>query len=99
MKDFKEMLIQNAKINSRFIYTSKPSGHELVIQFPDETHHDYSITGENYPNGVSFQTLDDLILELAGYESMLIHIRETEDRQNADDGIFDEHLMVLQGSY
>ena len=30
---------------------------------------------------------------------MLIHIRETEDRRNADDGIFDEHLMIMQGSY
>lgn len=99
MTNFKETLIRKAKTNSKFIYTSKPSGHELVIQFPDKTHGNYSITGENYPNGVSFQTLDELISELAGYESMLIHIRENEDQRNADDGIFDEHLMMMQGSF
>lgn len=97
MTNFKETLIQKAKTNSKFIYTSEPSGHELVIQFPDKTHNDYSITGENYPEGVSFQTLDDLILELAGYETMLIHMREYDDIKHADDGIFDEHLMVMQG--
>lgn len=97
MTDFKETLIQKAKTNPKFIYTSKPSGHELVIQFPDETHHDYSITGENYPEGISFQTLDDLILELAGYESMLLHMKEYDDIKHADDGIFDEHLMVMHG--
>lgn len=97
MTNFKETLIQKAKINPKFIYTSKPSGHKLVVQFPDKTHRGYSITGENYPDGITFQTLDDLILELVGYESMLIHLQEEEDRRNADDGIFDEHLMVMQG--
>lgn len=97
MKDFKETLIQKANINPKFIYTSEPSGHELVIQFPDKTHSGYSITGENYPEGISFQTLDDLILELAGYESMLVHMHEYDDIKHADDGIFDEHLMVMQG--
>lgn len=97
MKDFKETLIQKANINPKFIYTSEPSGHELVIQFPDKTHSCYSITSENYPEGISFQTLDDLILELAGYESMLTHMREYDDIKHADDGIFDEHLMVMQG--
>lgn len=98
MQNFKETLIQKAKTNPKFIYTSKPSGHELVIQFPDKTHHDYSITGENYPEGISFQTLDDLIAEIAEYESMLIHMREYDDIKHANDGIFDEHLMVMQGS-
>lgn len=97
MTNFKETLLQKAKINPKFIYTSKPSGHKLMIQFPDKTHCCYSITGKNYPNGISFQTLDDLILELVGYESMRVHIREEEDRRNADDGIFDEHLIVMQG--
>lgn len=98
MTNFKETLIQKAKTNSKFTYTSKPSEDKLIIQFPDKTHKNYSITGENYPEGASFQTLDDLILELVGYESMLIHIREQEDQKNADDGIFDEHLMVMQDS-
>lgn len=98
MTNFKETLIQKAKTNSKFTYTSKPSGDKLIIQFPDKTHKNYSITGENYPEGASFQTLDDLILELVGYESMLIHIREQEDQKNADDGIFDEHLIVMQDS-
>lgn len=97
MKQLKETLIQKAKTNPKFTYTSEPSGHELVIQFPDKTHHDYSITGENYPERISFQTLDDLITEIAGYESMLLHMREHDAMQNADDGIFDEHLMVMQG--
>lgn len=98
MKQLKESFIQKAKTNPKFTYTSKPSGHELVIQFPDKTHHDYSITGENYPDGISFQTLDDLITEIAGYEPMLLYMREYDARRNADDGIFDEHLMVMQGS-
>lgn len=97
MKQLKETLIQKAKTNPKFIYISKPSGHELVIQFPDETHHDYSITGENYPDGISFQTLEDLITEIAGYESMLLHMKEYDAKRTADDGIFDEHLMVMQG--
>lgn len=39
MTNFKETLIQKAKTNSKFTYTSKPSGDKLIIQFPDKTHH------------------------------------------------------------
>lgn len=93
--DFRQELINKAKDNTTFVYTSEPSGDKLTIQFPDGTHNGYSITGKNYPNGISFETLDELILELAGYESLIIRIREEEERATADDGIFDEHLMAM----